>query len=652
MNRSANTHSARATFVSLWLRLSSLSIVGFLFAEAIDLTGKVQANTLYLTHLEVAFECLVRMILVALIAVAVGTFCTVIVAPAVWYFRSSRDRLVAWAIAAAVLLVLFMNSKVALATLIKWSYNFGDHRGIFDTAAWVIFYGTFALALCIPRSRSVLLNSLDFAAEQRSGRRLVLGTIASAILLVMLEYPLARRVPPIRASANSQRPKLNFLLITFDALTAEDLSLYGRGLSTSPNLDVFARQATVFTNFYSTSTFTTPTVASILTGAYPSENGVFHLKGKPRPSIGNLPQLLRSGGYNTAGLFTNPLAHFLAAEVRRAFDLLPEPVFNPTTHQIWHATEWFHQDTGVGSRIGEYLELEEFWRPFAHLPQDPSLRMRPDAIFAHAKNILDTLPDGYFLWVHVITPHDPYVPDAADRGRFLRGDNPDTRTDNSGDRWTPHYAPDQQSHVDKYRLRYDEFILTADRALGSFLSELESTGRLQSTVVIVSADHGESFEGGVYRHKTPFQTRPVIHVPLIIRTPGQTEGRRITLTADQTSLAPTILDLAGLAKPQWMRGQSLAPWLKQEPRDAQSGLAFSQYLEKNSVFEPLRHGTVGVIDGKYQFVLDLDSKKGALRPLNEAHIWNQDRTAENPAKAKELLSAIYSRFPELRQESK
>jgi hypothetical protein len=101
-----------------------------------------------------------------------------------------------------------------------------------------------------------------------------------------------------------------------------------------------------------------------------------------------------------------------------------------------------------------------------------------------------------------------------------------------------------------------------------------------------------------------------------------------------------------------MDGQSLAPCLTGESTDAGKGMALAQFLEKNSVFKPLTHGTVGVIDGQYQYVLDLDTKKGTLRPLNESQIWNADRSAENPAKAQELLEVIYTRFPELRHEAK
>jgi arylsulfatase A-like enzyme len=144
-------------------------------------------------------------------------------------------------------------------------------------------------------------------------------------------------------------------------------------------------------------------------------------------------------------------------------------------------------------------------------------------------------------------------------------------------------------------------------------------------------------------------TRPVIHTPLVIRKPGQQRSARVAFTADQTALAPTILELAGQPKPDWMRGQSLAGWLNRDGQGEGEGLAFCQYLETNSVFKPLHHGTVGVIDGRDQYVLDLDTQKGALRPLKEAQIWNLDRTGENPARAEALRAAIYSRFPDLPQ---
>jgi arylsulfatase A-like enzyme len=211
----------------------------------------------------------------------------------------------------------------------------------------------------------------------------------------------------------------------------------------------------------------------------------------------------------------------------------------------------------------------------------------------------------------------------------------------------PHYTPSEQGLIDKARFRYDEFIADADHAFGVFLAGLEGAGSLRNTAVIVTADHGESFEGGNYGHNSRYQTRPEIHVPLIVRMPGQERGFRVAVTADQTALAPTILEMAGLPRPGWMRGESLLPWLNRDNQGEGQGLAFTQYLSTNSLFRPLHHGTVGVIDGRHQYVLDLDTGKGILRSLAEAHLWDLDCSAENPALAQNLREAIYSRFPDL-----
>ena len=133
---------------------------------------------------------------------------------------------------------------------------------------------------------------------------------------------------------------------------------------------------------------------------------------------------------------------------------------------------------------------------------------------------------------------------------------------------------------------------------------------------------------------------------------------RVTPTqvrALEPALAPTILDLAGQSKPEWMPGRSLAGWLNRDGEHQDDGegegLAFTEYLERNSIYAPVRSGTVGVIDGRHQYVLDLATQKGMLRPLNEAQLRELDRSAENPALARALRAAIYSRFPDLPREA-
>ena len=496
-----------------------------------------------------------------------------------------------------------------------------------------------------------MVTSLDGFLSEKISRRAAIATVAGTAALVVTEYALAKSVPAVKAALVPQRPKSNFLLITFDALSAEDMSLYGYKLPTTPNIDTFARKGTVFTNFYSASTYTTASVATIMSGVYPLESHVYQMQGRVRAEYaGNmLPHAMRTAGYATGAFVSNPFAYYFAETPETNFDSLPEPTFQPGALQhLWEATSPLHQNSGFGSRMDEYWDLMRAWNGLGRLPTTLMLRYQAAESFEHAREILAKLPDGFFLWIHVMTPHNPYLPDAADRGRFLPADQL-RDIDEDERRWYPHYDPDQQSEVDKFRLRYDEFVATADRAFGAFMSEMENSGKLRATTVIVSSDHGESFEGGVYQHDSTYLTRPGIHIPLIIRTPGQEGGRRVAFTADNTSLAPTILELAGQPKPDWMRGQSLVAWLNRDGQGEGEGQAFCQYLQRNSVFKPLRRGSVGVIDGQYQYVLYLETQKGDLRPLNEAQIWNLDRTAENPERAAALRAAIYARFPEIVQ---
>jgi arylsulfatase A-like enzyme len=649
--------------VSLWFRLISLGIVALVFAEALILApGKAQGWSFYLTTQEVIFEVAVRLIFAGLAGIALGTLCTLLLSPFLLFFSSSRERLADWAIKVAVVLVVFLDSRLALVVLIKWF-----HRGLrFEPALLVLYFVAFVVALCIPRSRREVVTSLDSFASEKMSRRTALATVVGAAALVATESVLGKAAPVVKAALGPQRPKSNFLLITFDALDAEDMSVYGRKLPTTPNIDAFASKSTVFTNFYSASTFTTPSVATMLTGVYPSQSQVYHLQGRIRRQDAEqtLPHAMRAGGYTTAAFLSNPFAYYLAEGIENEYDFLPQPAFHEGgIERLWNATSALHQDSGFGNRIDEYFDFESIWNTVGRLPRNIAMRYRPEASFEHARRMLDQLPDGFFLWVHVITPHNPYLPGPEDRGRFLPPDKVTTYEEETGERWKPHYTPDQQPLVDERRLRYDEFIATADRAFGKFMSDFEKSGKAQNTTVMFSADHGEGFEGGVYQHSSPYLTRPVIHVPLIIRTPGQQESRKVAFVADQTALAPTILELAGQPAPASMRGQSLVKWLnrnanakvdakadanaKAEAGDQAQGLAFTQYLEKNSAFRPLHHGTVGVIDGQYQYVLDLDTEKGELRPLDQAQIWNLDRTSENPARAESLRAAIYSRFPEL-----
>ena len=239
----------RTTLASLWFRLMGIASVSLVFAEAIWLAqGKAQGWSFYLTVWELVFEVALRLVFAALVGIVLGSICTAVVTPFLWHFKSARQRLADWVTESAVVLVIFLYTRYAVIALIDklWS----GHGPRFRAALLTAHFLAFAVALCIPRARKELLTSLDGFLGEKMTRRTAIATVVGTAALVATELVLAKSAPAVRAALVPKRPKSNFLLITFDALSADDMSLYGYRLPTTPNIDAFARKGTVFTHFY------------------------------------------------------------------------------------------------------------------------------------------------------------------------------------------------------------------------------------------------------------------------------------------------------------------------------------------------------------------------------------------------------------------
>src|SRR5438270_904169 len=171
----------RSTLTRLWFRLITLGVVAFVFAEALLLApGKAQGWSYYLTRSEVLFEVLVRLVFAALVGVALGTICAAAIAPLLWRFHSSREPLLDWSTKLAVVVIIFLDSRFALTTLLKWS-----HRGErFRPALLVAHFLAFAIALWLPRARKELLTSLDGFLGERATYRIAAATALVTVALV------------------------------------------------------------------------------------------------------------------------------------------------------------------------------------------------------------------------------------------------------------------------------------------------------------------------------------------------------------------------------------------------------------------------------------------------------------------------------------
>jgi arylsulfatase A-like enzyme len=174
-----------------------------------------------------------------------------------------------------------------------------------------------------------------------------------------------------------------------------------------------------------------------------------------------------------------------------------------------------------------------------------------------------------FMYVHTIDPHVPYDPPSEDLQLYdpapYEGPVNPRSTGNLLEEFKREQV--QLSSRDRERLRalYDGEVTYHDRHFGRFIDRLRELQLLDSTMIVVTADHGEEFfeHESVGHGHSLFQE--LLHVPLAIRTPGRLQGRRIPQPCSLVDIVPTVLEATGIERPADLEGRSLLPDLRGRP---------------------------------------------------------------------------------------
>lgn len=637
----------------LWTRLVCCASVTALLIVTLLTLVDIDAWRAYETGRQLCAEIGARVAIGLGLAVAAGTAASFVALPFVFWRPAAAATRVAAVTRIAVMLSLIVCGSAVIGVVLRWGQAVGvlaiTNRAsiaIWASLSGLLFLGTLGCYFVL--RREAWLSEVSHGFSGRVTRRLLLFAGVGGLLSGMSNADTHPRASVTRSNTPKGRAK-NILLVTFDALSAEDVSCLGYRLPTTPNMDTLAQSSYVFSNCYATSTFTTPCSVSMLTGCYPSKTHVYHFGGSLRGIAAErtLPNLLRAGGYVTAASVANPGAHPACLGFGDHFDILPPcPLKDFASREaaaLFHSAQ-LAADVARGANLVPYMLEQLSPRLFGQIHSV----FPPEASFQQAQQILDDLPGPFFLWVHVFAPHFPYLPERPHLHKFLPADVLRTHAEFADmfDLTGFTYSAAKQPAVDQGRLRYDEWLAQADAAFGQFMSNLRTSGRLTDTAVLVCADHGESFQGGFLGHGGAQQLRPIVHIPLLVHLPGQVLKHEIVTAVDQTALAPTILEIAGIERPDWMEGQSL---LARGAADGTlgTGHAFTQFFVPNSSFEPVTRGTVGVIDGRHQFVFDLHNGTGKLFDLAEAHEQKVDLAPAEPALAADLRERIRQRFPQI-----
>ncbi len=358
-----------------------------------------------------------------------------------------------------------------------------------------------------------------------------------------------------------QRGRWNVLLVVVDSLRADHLGAYGYGRPTSPVLDALAGEGYLFTDARAQASCTFPSVDSLLTSRYPAT-----FFGQPTGALGipagvrSLAEILAASGWSTAAVSASAVVRDQPSR------------FNP--------------GGGFGRGFGRFDEAC-LWRDAA-------------CVTRRGVEAVARLREPFFLYLHYGDPHSPYDPPRSFRRRFLRGrvaaawalhgnPNPLARALDGESGGVPHVEAD----VRFLRGLYDGEVAFVDDQIGRLLGELRRSRLLERTIVVVLADHGESFlEHGTVQHcRSVFDSE--IKTPLLVRLPQGRRGGRLGGAVQNLDVVPTLVDLLGLpVADQGFAGTSLVPRL--EGSAAGPALAFATSGAQRAV-----------TDGRYKLVADL-----------------------------------------------
>ena len=341
----------------------------------------------------------------------------------------------------------------------------------------------------------------------------------------------------IAASSTTSTPP-NVLLVTIDALRADQLGVYGHPFVKTPTLDRLAAQGARFTSHMVQEPQTDPSHASLFSGMYPSSNGVrVHMVDKLPDSIETLATLYSKAGYATAGLFSWMSLEGQYCNLQRGFG-----VYQDLTASLATPTP-----AAVGAP-GQSPKGRADHTTDAGIAQLRSFGRRP-----------------FFLWLHYFDCHSPYdLPNPA-----LDHYDPGYTGSIQGNPATVDALRAGQLHPsepDIIRLMslYQAELSYLDGQISRLFQALDDLQLSQNTVVAVTADHGESFAehaefvvGGDFFHPCGLYN-PEGRVPLLLRYPPRVQpGTVIDAPTQGIDLFPTLLQLTGLPVPAQAQGSSL-----------------------------------------------------------------------------------------------
>jgi arylsulfatase A-like enzyme len=331
----------------------------------------------------------------------------------------------------------------------------------------------------------------------------------------------------------------NAVLISIDTLRADYLGAYGHPYVKTPHIDALAAEGVTFDRVVAPAPTTLVSHTSLMTGTYPHTHGVPNNANKVSDANRMLAEVLQEAGFRTAGLVGG-------------FPLAPHTRFNQGfEHYRYVPGKPIRQQSGeqVTDAVLEWLDSRE--------------------------------PGRFFLFVHYWDVHWPYEPPPpydrmyGDETQRIAGNKREiNRTRRALRRGQPRAA--RRSEI--LKLRYAGEVSYVDAQIGRLIAGLRERDLLESSVVLLTADHGEAMDehpAELWNHGNTLYDS-VARIPLILRLPGGAlAGSRRDWTLSAIDLMPTLLELLGQPPQAGVEGVSFAAALA-EGTAPERGPVFAQ----------------------------------------------------------------------------
>ena len=365
---------------------------------------------------------------------------------------------------------------------------------------------------------------------------LLLVLLGGVILYSIKRSPSQKHL--VKQNGNTDNNKPNIILITMDTTRVDHLSCYGYHRNTTPNLDELAQESVVFTNAYATSPWTLPSHASIFTGMFSAKHGSRYdwetMQSNWPVSLNKnyetMAEILAGHGYKTAGV----IGGFW---VRPIFGLAQG--FEYYDHELINVISDLEHFT-LYRVLNRWISLEDVAaRKGLNLSRIAS--QINTIVFSWLKN---NFRSSFFLFINYYDPHHPYLPPEHFYLLF--------EEDNQ----------QQMTEAEKYRheiiQRYDGEIAYLDFQMGKLFEELKKLGIYDSTMIVITSDHGEFFgEHDLWYHSHELYEE-VLKIPLIIKFPTAHSRKGIyTNRVSLVDILPTVLNFLELPLPRDVQGVDL-----------------------------------------------------------------------------------------------